>query len=81
MKAFDYCSRGVPVVATAGHLEHSGDVPPHAYLTRGPGEMATAIVAAAEEPAGFPAERIRWAAERTWERRADDWLAAALGDQ
>ncbi|MGY2083945.1 hypothetical protein [Blastococcus sp. SYSU DS0539] len=80
MKLFDYCSRGVPVMATAGHLEHSGDLPPHTYLTRGPEEMAAAIVAAADEPSGFPAERIAWAAARNWERRTDEWLVAALGD-
>jgi hypothetical protein len=32
MKTYDYCARGVPVIATAGHLEHSSDVPPHTYV-------------------------------------------------
>ncbi len=79
MKVFDYCSRGVPVVATRGHLEDSGDLPPHTYLTSGPRDMAEAMVAAAGEPAGWARERIAWAAGRTWVRRTDDWLAAALG--
>ena len=79
MKVFDYCARGVPVVATAGHLEDSGDLPPRTWLASGPREMAEAMVAAAEEPAGWAHERIAWAAARTWSRRTDDWLAAVLG--
>ena len=79
MKTYDYCARGVPVVATAGHLEHSSDVPPHTTLVSGPGEMAGALLAAADEPVGCAAERAAWAAERTWDRRTDQWLDAALG--
>lgn len=79
MKLYDYCSRGVPVVATTGHLEHSGDVPPHTYLVPGAEEMAAAMTAAAEEPPAFATDRIAWAAARTWARRTDDWLAAAVG--
>jgi len=79
MKLFDYCSRGLPVIASTGHLEVSGDVPPHTYLTAGPAEMAAAMVAAAEEPEGWPRERIAWAAARTWDRRTDEFLAASLG--
>ena len=81
MKTYDYCARGVPVVATAGHLEHSGDVPPHTYVVAGAAEMAAALVAAADEPAGHAAERTAWAAGRTWDRRTGRWLAAALGDR
>jgi hypothetical protein len=36
-------------------------------------------MSATEEPAAFAAERIAWAAARTWARRTDAWLAAALG--
>ncbi len=79
MKLYDYCARGVPVVATAGHLEHNGELPPHISVAAGATELADAVVAAAEEPAGHAGERIAWAAARTWERRTDDWLAAALG--
>jgi len=76
MKTYDYCARGVPVVATAGHLEHSSDVPPHTYVVDGAAEMAAAMVAAAEEPVGCGKERVDWAAARTWDRRTDAWLAA-----
>jgi glycosyltransferase involved in cell wall biosynthesis len=79
MKTYDYCARGVPVVATAGHLEHSSDVPPHTALVSGAEEMAAALQAAADEPAGWAGERVAWAAERTWDRRTDLWLDAALG--
>lgn len=79
MKTYDYCARGVPVVATAGHLEHSSDAPPHTAVVAGADEMAAALEAAAGEPAGHAAERIAWAAARTWDRRTDQWLAAALG--
>jgi hypothetical protein len=79
MKTYDYCSRGVPVVATSGHLEHSSDVPPHTYVVDGAAGMVEAMVAAAQEPAGWAAERVAWAAERTWDRRTDAWLSAAGG--
>jgi glycosyltransferase involved in cell wall biosynthesis len=79
MKTYDYCARGVPVVATAGHLEHSSDVPPHTYLVSGPGEMAGAMQAVAEEPGAYATDRTAWAADRTWDRRTDQWLDAALG--
>jgi hypothetical protein len=79
MKSYDYCSRGVPVVATAGHLEHSSDAPPHTALVRGAVEMAAAMVAADDEPSAVAQQRIAWAAARTWRRRTVPWLAAALG--
>jgi hypothetical protein len=79
MKTYDYSARGIPVVATAGHLEHAGDVPPHTRLVTGAAEMAAAMVAAADEPGSCAADRIDWAAARTWSRRTDHWLAAALG--
>ncbi|MPQ99076.1 hypothetical protein GB931_14320 [Modestobacter sp. I12A-02628] len=78
MKTYDYSSRGLPVVATAGHLEHSSDPPPHAYVVDGAAATAEALVAAGEEPAGWAAERVAWAAARTWRHRTDAWLAAAL---
>jgi hypothetical protein len=81
MKTYDYCARGLPLVATAGHLEHSSDVPPHTTVVSGARQMAEAVVAAAEEPAGRAAERIAWAADRTWDRRTDAWLAASLGSR
>jgi hypothetical protein len=79
MKTYDYCARGVPVVATTGHLEHSSDAPPHTYVVDGAAEMAAAMVAAADEPVSYAKERVDWAAERTWARRTDAWLGAALG--
>ena len=79
MKTYDYCARGVPVVATAGHLEHSSDVPPHTYVVTGAAEMAAAMVAAADEPVSRAKERVDWAADRTWSRRTDAWLAAMTG--
>ena len=79
MKTYDYCARGVPIVATAGHLEHSSEVPPHTYVVRGAVEMAEAVVAAVDEPLGHAKERIDWAAERTWSRRTDAWLDATQG--
>ena len=79
MKTYDYCARGVPVVATAGHLEHSSDVPPHTYVVAGAAEMAEAMVAAADEPVSCAKERVEWAAARTWDRRTDAWLAATTG--
>ena len=79
MKTYDYCARGVPIVATAGHLEHSSDAPPHTSVVSGAAEMAAAMVAAAEEPVGCAKARIEWAAERTWDRRTDAWLDAAVG--
>ena len=79
MKTYDYCARGVPVVATAGHLEHSSDVPPHTSVVSGAAEMAAAMEAAADEPVMHAKERVDWAAARTWDRRTDAWLAAALG--
>jgi hypothetical protein len=79
MKTYDYCARGVPVVATAGHLEHSSDAPPHTYVVDGAAEMAAAMVAAADEPVSQAKERVDWAAERTWARRTDAWLDAAMG--
>lgn len=79
MKTYDYCARGVPVVATAGHLEHSSDVPPHLRTVSGAREMAAAMVAAEEEAASCADDRIAWAAARTWSRRTDAWLTAALG--
>jgi glycosyltransferase involved in cell wall biosynthesis len=81
MKTYDYCARGVPVVATAGHLEYSSDAPPHTYVVDGPDEMAAAMQAAADEPAPYATDRIAWAAERTWARRTDAWLDATLGDR
>lgn len=81
MKTYDYCARGVPVIATAGHLEHSSDVPPHTAVVRGAAEMAAAMVAAADEPSGHAEARTAWAADRTWDRRTDAWLDAALGDR
>ena len=79
MKTYDYSARGVPVVATAGHLERSGDAPPHTYVVDDAAEMVAAMVAAAEEPAGCAEDRIAWAAERTWDRRTAAWLEATLG--
>ena len=79
MKTYDYCARGVPVVATAGHLEHSSDVPPHTYVVTGAAEMAAAMVAAADEPVSRAEERVDWAADRTWSRRTDAWLDAMTG--
>jgi len=79
MKTYDYCSRGVPVVATAGHLEHSSDVPPHTYVVTGPGEMAAAMQSAVDEPVALAKERIGWAADRTWDRRTGAWLDGTLG--
>lgn len=78
MKLHDYCCRGVPVVATTGHLEHAGDVPPHTALVDGPDEMADALRTAADEPASYAEDRIAWAAARTWRRRTDDWLDATV---
>ena len=79
MKAYDYAARGLPLVATAGHLEHSAEVPPRTAIVTGPDEMADAMRAAAEEPADFAAERRAWAAARGWGPRTGTWLAAALG--
>jgi glycosyltransferase involved in cell wall biosynthesis len=79
MKAYDYCARGVPMVATAGHLEHSSDAPPHIYVVDSAEEMAAAMQAAADEPASYAADRRVWAGERTWPRRTDAWLDATLG--
>jgi glycosyltransferase involved in cell wall biosynthesis len=79
MKTYDYCARGVPIVATAGHLEHSSDTPPHTYVVAGADEMAAAMQAAADEPVSWAKERTGWAAERTWDRRTDAWLGATLG--
>jgi hypothetical protein len=79
MKTYDYCARGLPVVATAGHLEHSGETPPHTAVVATAQEMAAAMVAAADEPVGCAKERIDWATERTWDRRTDAWLDATLG--
>jgi hypothetical protein len=79
MKTYDYCARGVPLVATAGHLEHSSDAPPHSYVVSGAAEMAAAMVAAADEPDRYAKERVEWAGERTWLRRTDAWLAAVTG--
>ncbi|CCH85949.1 protein of unknown function [Modestobacter italicus] len=79
MKTYDYCARGLPVVATAGHLEHSAETPPHVSVVRGAQEMAAAMVAAVDEPIGCAKERVEWAAERTWDRRSDAWLDATLG--
>jgi glycosyltransferase involved in cell wall biosynthesis len=79
MKTYDYCARGVPVVATSGHLEHSSDAPPRTVVVSGADEMAMALQAAADEPARYAGERTAWAAGRTWDRRTDRWLAAALG--
>jgi hypothetical protein len=81
MKTYDYCARGVPIVATAGHLEHSSDTPPHTYVVAGADEMAAAMQAAADEPVSWAKERTGWAAERTWDRRTDAWLDATLGDR
>ena len=81
MKTYDYCARGVPVVATAGHLEHSSDAPPHTAVVRGAREMAEAMAATADEPVTCAKERIDWAAERTWARRTDAWLDAMGGDR
>ncbi|MCW2576241.1 MAG: hypothetical protein JWR66_2271 [Modestobacter sp.] len=81
MKTYDYCARGVPIVATAGHLEHSSDTPPHTYVVAGADEMAAAMQAAADEPVSWAKERTSWAAERTWDRRTDAWLDATLGDR
>jgi hypothetical protein len=79
MKTYDYCSRGVPVVATAGHLEHSSDVPPHTYVVDGAAGMVEAMRATADEPADWAEDRVAWAADRTWDRRTDAWLSAASG--
>jgi hypothetical protein len=78
MKTYDYCSRGLPVVATAGHLEHSSDVPPHMYVVTGAAEMAAAMEAATDEPVSWAKERVDWATARTWDRRTDAWLAATM---
>src|SRR3954447_17795614 len=58
MKAYDYCARGVPIVATAGHLEHSSDAPPHTSVVWGAAEMVEAMVAATDEPLGHAKERV-----------------------
>ncbi|MGY1848208.1 MULTISPECIES: glycosyltransferase family protein [unclassified Blastococcus] len=79
MKTYDYSARGLPVVATAGHLEHSGEVPPHTAVVSGADEMVEALRAAATEPPGRADERRAWAAGRTWARRTDDWLTAVTG--
>ncbi|WP_369140768.1 hypothetical protein [Modestobacter versicolor] len=78
MKSYDYCARGVPLVVTAGHLEHSSDAPPHSYVVSGATEMAAAMVAAADEPVAAGKERVAWAAERSWARRTDAWLDATV---
>ncbi len=78
MKLLDYCSRGVPVVATAGHVELAGEVPPHTALVAGPDEMVDALLAAAAEPAWYAEDRVAWAAARTWRRRTDAWLDVTL---
>ena len=79
MKSYDYAARGLPLVATAGHLEHSAEIPPHTAIVSGADEMALAMRAAAAEPPALARERRNWAATRTWSRRTDTWLAAALG--
>ena len=76
-----YCARGMPVVARAGHVEFSSDAPPHTHVVRGAAELAAAMVAAADEPLGHAEERVDRAADRTWDRRTDAWLDAALGDR
>jgi hypothetical protein len=81
MKTYDYCARGVPVVATAGHLEHSSDAPPHIQVVSSAAQMAEAMVAAADEPVSLAKERVDWAAQRTWARRTDAWLDATLGNR
>ena len=48
-------------------------------MVDGAGEMAAAMGAAAEEPDRYAKERVEWAGERTWARRTDAWLDAALG--
>ncbi|WP_346618656.1 hypothetical protein [Blastococcus montanus] len=79
MKAYDYSARGLPLVATAGHLEHAAELPPHTALVSGPDEMVAAMRAAADEPESAAQQRRAWAAARTWDRRTDRWLEAALG--
>jgi glycosyltransferase involved in cell wall biosynthesis len=79
MKAYDYAARGLPLVATAGHLERAAEMPPHTAIVSGAEAMAAAVRAAAAEPPEFAAQRRAWAAARGWARRTDDWLAAALG--
>ncbi|MGY1835789.1 hypothetical protein ACI79P_11825 [Blastococcus sp. SYSU DS0510] len=79
MKSYDYAARGLPLVATAGHLEHAAELPPHTAIVSGADEMAAAVRAAAEEPPAYASRRRDWAAARTWERRAGEWLDAGLG--
>ncbi|WP_347057045.1 hypothetical protein ABC795_10085 [Blastococcus sp. HT6-30] len=79
MKSYDYAARGLPLVATAGHLEHAAELPPHTAIVSGAEEMAAALRAAAEEPRQFAARRRAWAADRTWGRRTGQWLDAVLG--
>ncbi|MGY1724376.1 glycosyltransferase family protein [Blastococcus sp. SYSU DS0533] len=79
MKSYDYAARGLPLVATAGHLEHAAELPPHTAIASGADEMASAVRAAAAEPAAHAVRRREWAAARTWARRTEEWLDAALG--
>ena len=79
MKSYDYAARGLPLVASGGHVEHSAEIPPHSAIVSGAEEMALAMRAAAAEPPDPARERRNWAAARTWGRRTEMWLAAALG--
>ena len=74
----DTCTRTLPAGRTGRRGHRAVDRPARAAAR--PGGADQALLAAAGEPTRYATERTAWAAARTWDRRTDRWLAAALGD-
>jgi glycosyltransferase involved in cell wall biosynthesis len=79
MKLYDYAARGLPVVSTRwSDRLASDDAPPGLALADDAAAFAAAVTAAAAHTDTDGQVAVRWAAQRTWDRRWDAWSAAAL---
>jgi Glycosyl transferases group 1 len=79
MKAYDYASRGRPIVTTSWSdaLDEIG--PPHLYRADGAEQFASQILAAAAEPDEHAEARRAWARGQTWSARWPVWSKAIFG--
>jgi len=79
MKLYDYAARGLPIVSTRWSERLADDGPPGLALADGAKAFAAAVAAATGGDRDAETA-VRWAAERTWDRRWDAWSAAALDE-
>jgi hypothetical protein len=80
MKLYDYAARGRPIVSTKWEDNLLEVGPPHSYVTDTHDDFCEAVIAAADEPAHFGADRRAWAEQNRWGRRWEMWRRLIRGD-